>query len=109
MYPPAFDLRNPTAATFDPDYYNSFPMVPAYGFSLCQKLAIDSPDRAIRNPDSLANCALGKLSFNFAFKGGKSYSFDSTLGLYLHKNNWGHIGSYGIAVAISPSGEPNNT
>lgn len=67
-FPPLNEItgRNklsPRPMVYDPDYLNSLPMVPAYGLALCYRLAIDDPDRAVNNPDSLAILALGKSNF----------------------------------------------
>ena len=36
------------------------PMVPAYGFRMCYRMAKKAPDKAVQNPDSIALCALDK-------------------------------------------------
>ncbi|KAL8657591.1 MAG: hypothetical protein Q9226_001755 [Calogaya cf. arnoldii] len=43
------DYTNPNINPFDPTYLASLPMVTAYGFSLCQKLAADNADLAVTN------------------------------------------------------------
>lgn len=98
-YPP-LNFIYQTFAT-SPAYLQNLPETTAFGFHLCSKLAIDDPDRAIKNPDSLALAALGKLKSNFEMKKKKQKaksSFDSIPGLYLHKNDWSN---YGYAQAIS--------
>ncbi|CAL8577917.1 hypothetical protein XPA_003727 [Xanthoria parietina] len=75
------DFFNPNIDPFDQTYLASLPMVTAYGFSLCQKLASDNPDLAVTNCDSVAYCALG---------------------VYLGKNDWGNTAalSAGIGHAL---------
>lgn len=52
---------------FDPIYIsNNLPVVPAIGFALCYKLAMENPGQAARNCNSVALCALGKHDLNSA-------------------------------------------
>lgn len=87
-YPPLHLLTNPSlvAMTFSDAYRNTLPMVSAYGFSRCAKLAIDSPDRALQNADNVALCALG---------------------LYFHRCDWGRYGQglQGSCIPIDPGGK----
>ena len=50
----------------DPVNLNTRLKVEAYGFTHCSRLAYESPDLALRNPDSVALCALGKPDSNLA-------------------------------------------
>lgn len=46
--------------TYSLDYINSRPMVTAYEFPYCVKLAKDDPDRAIKSLENLANFMVSK-------------------------------------------------
>lgn len=52
----------PIYAYYDPNpnRVSTAPMVQAFGFNLCAKLAQDRPDQAVHNANSVAICALGK-------------------------------------------------
>lgn len=61
--PPIYEILDPLYRAYNPDYLATFPWTHAYGCTYCHKLALDHPDRALNNADSLALCALGIFSF----------------------------------------------
>lgn len=65
-------------------------MVKAYGSVMCRKLAIENPNQAVLNCDSVALCALGKPDPTLGNTSGRgNYTHPPNIGLYLHKNDWG--------------------
>ena len=74
-YPPIEACFDSSIDVYDPLYISSLPMTNAYGFSLGQKLALENPELAVRNCDSVAWCAAGKPDFHLPkhyWKGEKS-------------------------------------
>ena len=55
-FPPAHTINDPHQDYLDPAYLSSS----AYGFGYCHKLALDDPDLAVLNCNSVALCALGR-------------------------------------------------
>lgn len=101
-FPSQEDIINPNIDVYDPAYLSRLPITHAYGFTMCMKLAIDSPDLAVRNCDSLAICALGKPHFHLcnAPPAGKQNAHPPIIALYLHMNDWGVEGDEGIGTPL---------
>lgn len=101
-YPPLNEITqiaypNMPIRVYNLDYVNSLPMIKAYGVFYCLKLSLDDPDRAVPNPDSLGIFALDKSDFNSAQHcPPKNCSFDSVLGSYLHRMDWGLYNGLGV-------------
>lgn len=89
----------------NPAYRSTLPLVRACGYLYCYMLAIEDPDRAVQNADSVALLALGKLDYNSG-KLKENCSFISILGLYLDQNDWGSPGNEGFGVPVSPPVSP---
>ena len=102
-YPPLADFLNPNIDTYNPAYINNLPMIRAYGFHLCQKLAaFDNPDLTFRNCDSFAYFALGKPRLHLCRRttAWEQNAHPLYVGLYLHRNNWGSFLNEGFATPI---------
>ena len=65
-YPPLAAFSNSNIDVYDPIYIRNLPTTRAYGFTLCKKLAFDTPQVANQNCDSVAYCALGKPDFHLS-------------------------------------------
>ena len=100
-FPPTGAFFDSNINIYDPGYVNTLPMVKAYGFGMCHKLAIEDPNQAVLNCDSVAFCALGKPDPTLGNTSEKrNYTHPPNIGLYLHKNDWGFPSSEGLGYPL---------